>query len=145
MSPPVRSDLGEDDATKTVAPVVPASGSGPRGREDVTSWLDPLVGAVIAERFAVLDVLGAGGMGGVLRVRDTRPLTERAAGGRFRSANDEYALKLLRRDPEPVESGSGVTAAGWRFIREYRMGLRRLSGSGRAVRSYELGTADLMQ
>src|SRR5262245_49402850 len=115
MSPPVRSDLGDTDETKTVAPVVPSSGTGPRGRTDVAGWLAPLVGTVIAERFAVLDVLGAGGMGGVLRVRDTHPLTEHAAGGRFRSANDEYALKLLRRDAAPAGSGSGVTAAGWRF------------------------------
>ena len=138
----------EDDPTRTgsvatlsTVDVVPRA----RGM-DGSGWLRPLVGTRMSDRFEVLDVLGQGGMGGVLRVRDTRPPPDRAPGGRFRSANDEYALKILKHVVDLAASGasgSGPTQAGWRFVREYRMGLRKLSRSGRAVRSYEFGTADL--
>jgi serine/threonine protein kinase len=145
--PPGERDVDAEDATRTAGMGVPATvDAAPRtpGRVDAMAWLRPLVGTVLGERFLVLDVLGQGGMGGVLHVRDVRPPADRAPGGRFRSASDEYALKLLKHDGSAISaSGSGPTHSGWRFIREYRMGLRKLSRSGRAVRSYELGTVDL--
>ncbi len=110
--------------------------------DHVPEWLLAQGGRRIADRFEVLDVLGHGGMGGVVRVRDTRPPADRAPGGRFRTANDEYALKLLGGGDGSRTSGHERSSPTWRFVREYRMGLRKLSRSGRAVRSYDYGIDD---
>jgi serine/threonine protein kinase len=109
-----------------------------------------LVGQTVHDRFLVLQLLGHGGMAAVYHVLDTRPdLTQ--SPGRFRSADDQYALKLFA--PGMPQPGAGPTVyvplnkyAGpraQRFVREFRMGQRRLSTSGRIVSTFHFGATDV--
>jgi serine/threonine protein kinase len=119
-------------------------------RELRSSVFSGLTGQTLAERFEVLELLGFGGMGAVYHVRDTKPDTNKERGGRFRSAHDEYALKVYI--PILELAGPGTSRPftsrrrlhqGIRFVREFRMGQRDLSSSGRVARTYDFATTSI--
>jgi hypothetical protein len=109
-----------------------------------------LKGLTLAGRFEVLELLGFGGMGAVFHVRDNKPDTTKERGGRFRSTHDEYALKVYI--PILGLAGPGTSRPltsrrrlhqGTRFVREFRMGQRNLSSSGRVARTYDFATTSV--
>jgi serine/threonine protein kinase len=110
-----------------------------------------LVGQIVHDRFLLLQLLGHGGMAAVYHVLDTRPDLTQAPGGRFRSTDDQYALKLFApeiRQPGPdptvqVPLNKYAGARTQRFVREFRMGQRRLSTSGRIVTTFHFGATDV--
>lgn len=115
------SDLTRSDAG--AAPTVVAEGTtAPEANAPAVVAVDAgsLAGAVLADRYDVIDLLGRGGMGEVYRARD-------------RELDEVVALKVLR--PELAARGDVVE----RFRNEVRLARRVTHRS--VARTFELGTS----